>query len=338
MLRSTCARIFNWGGKKLNVSPRNVILITGCDSGLGYALSVFCHSLNMTVISACHNINSVGARSLQNLNDSKRIITIELDLLKPDTIQNAQQRIKELIDDNSYYQFTALVNNAGMMCFGEYEWQTWKQIEMQFNVNLLGTLRLSKELLPIIRQYKARIINITSHCSLMALPSLSPYAASKAGVRFWNDSLRIEMQKYGVEVINFVPGSFVMSSNIAARQQDHAREMAANFSTEQHKFYDDYFERFNQHLKIISGFKAPNQMQDRELLKKFEHALTNAHPKPLYIHEPWRYKIYRLLSQWCPPVIMDILILKFVDMPTYHQPTEEQEESLKTKSLKIEKS
>uniref|UniRef100_A0A1A9W6I3 Uncharacterized protein n=1 Tax=Glossina brevipalpis TaxID=37001 RepID=A0A1A9W6I3_9MUSC len=336
MLRSTCARIFNWGGKQLNVSPSNIILITGCDSGLGYALSVFCHSLNMTVISACHNIKSNGARALQNLNDSKRIITIELDLLKPDTIRNAQHKLKELIDNNPDYKLTALVNNAGTMCFGEYEWQTWKQIEMQINVNLLGTLRLTKELLPIVRQHHSRIINITSHCSLMALPSLSPYAASKAGLKFWNDALRIEMQKYGVEVINFVPGSFVMSSNIAARQQDQAKEMAANFSIEQHKFYDDYFRRFNEHLKIISGFKPPNQMQDEELLKKFEHALTNSQPKSLYIHEPLRYKIYRLLSQWCPPVIMDFLIVKFVNMPTYHQPSEEERQPVKTKSLKVD--
>lgn len=133
-------------------------------------MAEFCHSLNMTVVSACHNLNSKGGQLLRELNektDSERMITVELDLLKVDTMNSMEARLRNLLFDKSKdYQFTALVNNAGMMCIGEYEWQTWSQIEMQLNVNLLGTMRLTKVLLPLIRQHKARIINITSHCGL----------------------------------------------------------------------------------------------------------------------------------------------------------------------------
>lgn len=133
-------------------------------------MAEFCHSLNMTVVSACHNLNSKGGQLLRELNektDSERMITVELDLLKVDTMNSMEARLRNLLFDKSKdYQLTALVNNAGMMCIGEYEWQTWSQIEMQLNVNLLGTMRLTKVLLPLIRQHKARIINITSHCGL----------------------------------------------------------------------------------------------------------------------------------------------------------------------------
>lgn len=117
---------------------------------------------------------------------------------------------------------------------------------------------------------------------------MAPYAASKAGLRFWNDALRIEMQQYGVEVINFIPGSFVMSSNISARQQEHAKAMYEEFNDEQRHFYDAYFKRFNQYLSVISGFKPPNAVQDKDLLDKFRDSLTSTQPKALYIHEPWR--------------------------------------------------
>lgn len=121
----------------------------------------------MTVISACHNVNSAGAKMLQHLNDPKRMITIELDLLKPDTIEKIQRYLDEMMSSSQNdYEFTALVNNAGVMCFGEFEWQTWSQIEMQINVNLLGTMRLTRDLMPLVRQHQARIINITSHCGL----------------------------------------------------------------------------------------------------------------------------------------------------------------------------
>ncbi|XP_005179952.1 D-beta-hydroxybutyrate dehydrogenase, mitochondrial [Musca domestica] len=322
MLRRAVSRWLGWGANHTKVSPRNVILITGCDSGLGFSLALYCHSLNMTVISACHNANSPGAKLLQHLSDPKRMITIELDLCKPDTIEETQKRLQELImnpNDEQQYQFTALVNNAGTMCFGEYEWQTWQQIEMQINVNLLGTMRLTKTLMPLIRQHRARIINVTSHCGLQALPALSAYAATKAGLRFWTDSLRMEMQQYGVEVINFIPGSFVMSSNISARQQEHAKAMFEEFTEEQREFYGAYFKRFNDYLNVVSGFKPPNAVNDQNLLEKFKECLTTSQPKTIYIHEPWRYRWYRYLFRICPAPFVDWLCIKFCAMPTYQQ-------------------
>lgn len=105
---------------------------------------------------------------LQHLNDDpKRMITIELDLREPNSIRRTQKCLNEMLNnDRNEYRFTALVNNAGTMCFGEYEWQTWQQIEMQIHVNLLGTMRLTKELIPLVRKHQARIINVTSHCGL----------------------------------------------------------------------------------------------------------------------------------------------------------------------------
>lgn len=103
---------------------------------------------------------------LQNVSDPKRMITVEVDLLKHDTIVEAHNLIRNLVGSENGYVFTALVNNAGVMCFGEFEWQTRNLFESQINVNVLGTMRLTKELLPLIRQHRGRIINITSHCGL----------------------------------------------------------------------------------------------------------------------------------------------------------------------------
>ncbi|XP_013119309.1 D-beta-hydroxybutyrate dehydrogenase, mitochondrial [Stomoxys calcitrans] len=334
MLRHAIKRLLGWGAHQVKVTPRNVILITGCDSGLGFSLALYCHSLNMTVISACHNVNSAGAKMLQHLNDPKRMITIELDLLQPESIERIQTYLEEMLSgERNDYQFTALVNNAGAMCFGEYEWQTWQQIEMQINVNLLGTMRLTKVLMPLVRQHQARIINVTSHCGLQALPALSPYAASKAGLRCWTDSLRMEMSQYGVEVINFIPGSFVTSSNISARQQEHAKAMYEAFNQEQREFYAHYFKRFNDYLTVISGFKPPNAVNDLDLLNKFKDSLTSSQPKAMYIHEPWRYKFYRFLFRVCPTPLVDWLCVKFCAMPTYRQVQQELQSSAEKNCL-----
>ena len=45
----------------------------------------------------------------------------------------------------------ALINNAGVCVCGEFDWQTWKHIQAQVNVNILGTLRVIKAFLPLLK-------------------------------------------------------------------------------------------------------------------------------------------------------------------------------------------
>lgn len=125
---------------------------------------------------------------------------------------------------------------------------------------------------------------------------MAPYAASKAALKFFNDSLRVEMRPYGVEVVNFIPGSFVMSSNITARQQEYANEQLQAFSDEQLRFYGEYFHRYANYLKFISGRKSAHIMSDEGLLFMFEAALLENGPKSVYKYEPLRYQSYLFIN------------------------------------------
>lgn len=64
---------------------------------------------------------------------------------------------------------TGLVNNAGVMCFGELEWQTENQINQVLQVNVLGNIRVTRSLLPLLRRHKGRIVTVTSHCALQVI-------------------------------------------------------------------------------------------------------------------------------------------------------------------------
>lgn len=202
------------------------------------------------------------------------------------------------------------------MCFGETEWQTSDLINNQISVNLSGTINLTKTFLPLIRKHKSRIINVTSHCGLRSLPGLPIYCATKAGLKAFTDALRLDMNKYGVEVVNFVPGSFIMSSNIASSHSAHADEMRKSLSHEQLNFYGDYFDRFNSYLNGLSGVKDP-QMVDHLIMNTFEDTLLDSPPKHIYICEPFRYKFYHALFKFTPQRVTDWLLHKFVSMPQY---------------------
>lgn len=125
--------------------------------------------------------------------------------------------------------------------------------------------------------------------SIQALPGLATYAATKAGLKFWSDALRVELKKYGVEVVNFIPGSQVMCTNITARQEQYATEMMTALTDEQLEFYGDYyFERYMNYLKHISGAKPVQIISDGNLFVEFRNSIIDYTPRAIYKCEPLR--------------------------------------------------
>lgn len=55
---------------------------------------------------------------------------------------------------SSILVFKTLVNNAGVMVFGEFSWQTDNQIQNQIGVNLVGVMNVTRTFLPHIRRNK----------------------------------------------------------------------------------------------------------------------------------------------------------------------------------------
>lgn len=216
-----------------------------------------------------------------------------------------------------FLEFTAFVNNCGVMVFGEAEWQTNEMIEQQINVNLIGTIKMTRAILPLARKHKSRIINVSSHCSMKSLPTLTVYTATKAGIASFTDGLRMEMKDHGVEVINFIPGSFVLNSNLSALQSKYAAEMRESLNEEQLNYYGDYFDRLDSFLSFISGEKDPVVLPDESVLNTFEEALLDSAPKARYICEPWRYKIYHFLFRITPLALSDWLTWRFISMPRF---------------------
>lgn len=222
------------------------------------------------------------------------------------------------------------------MIFGEFEWLTPQHISQQLQVNLHGPMMITKEFLPLLRKYKGifnatnpkteivlsicilgRIINISSHCSQQSLPGLSVYGASKYGLMGWSEALRLETAKYGIKIVNLIPGSFTTQSNIMANQPKYADEMFVNLSKEQKCFYDRYFREYHAYLTIIKPPNDVKKVQDPKLYEIFEDALLNVSPKIVYKNEPWRYTIYHTIFYWSPSMIKDFFIQKFMHIPKY---------------------
>lgn len=97
------------------------------------------------------------------------------------------------------------------------------------------------------------------------------------------------MRKYGVDVINFTPGSFTATSGILAGQLAFSNKQRLAFTDEQRQFYGDYFERFQVYLSYISGAQPITVYDAKDgMMQTFEAALLESGPRALYLYEPTR--------------------------------------------------
>jgi short-subunit dehydrogenase len=171
-----------------------VILVTGASSGIGMACAEFLSKKGFKVYGT--------SRSEHAKNNSfemiKMDLTIEHEILScVDYVFEREKRID------------VLINNAGIHVAGAIELLEATEYNRQFDVNFFGTLKLIQSVLPIMRnQKKGSIINISSIGGLMGLPFQGIYSASKFALEGLSESLRLEVKKFGINVVLVEPGDF----------------------------------------------------------------------------------------------------------------------------------
>lgn len=109
-----------------------------------------------------------------------------------------------------------LINNAGIRLknlpveeIGMDEWRRY------FDVNFFGTVDMTRRALPLMRARGAGIIcNISSASLYMPIPFLGPYRATKGAVSAFSETLRTEVEQFGIRVVEFLPGAVRTGMNV----------------------------------------------------------------------------------------------------------------------------
>jgi len=178
-----------------------VVLITGCGSGIGKALAQAFHRQGFRVCAT--------ARRLQTMEDLSLlgIQTLSLDVTQAEDIQRVLDQLNA-----SGLTVSMLVNNAGYGAMGPLldlpagEWQK------QFAVNVFAPMALTRAALPgMIKRRRGTIVNISSVSGVMPTPFAGAYCASKAALNALSDSLRMELRPLGIDVVTVQPGGIQSS-------------------------------------------------------------------------------------------------------------------------------
>lgn len=175
------------------------VLMTGCSTGLGRAAALMLAERGWRVFAGVRK--SADARALSK-DATGELVPLVLDVASLESIEAAVASLEEATGG----QLHALVNNAGVYLGGPLELMRPAEIEQTFAVNVVGLLQLTRACLPMLRAARGRVVNISSISGRVALPGVSVYAGSKHAVEAITDSLRVELQPFGIKVVAVEPG------------------------------------------------------------------------------------------------------------------------------------
>ncbi|MET0726104.1 MAG: SDR family oxidoreductase [Leifsonia sp.] len=173
------------------------VLITGAAMGMGrlYAERAVAEGAASVVLwdrdaqALARTVAELGATS----RGRTRIHSFVVDVSDLGAIAKAAQKVRKEVGNPD-----VLINNAGIVRGNGYFWETDNGDDTRptMQVNALAPMYITREFLPgmVARAYRAsRIVNIASAAGMISNPRMSVYAASKAALIGWSDSLRLEL-------------------------------------------------------------------------------------------------------------------------------------------------
>lgn len=174
-----------------------VVLITGASSGMGEMTARFLQKHGYIVYAGTRDKN-LQKPQIPGVNN------IYLDVTDTNSMETA---VSSIIYKEG--RINVLINNAGFGLVSTAEEVTDDEIFKQFDVNVLGLMKMTRTVLPYMREAKEGvIINISSFLGKMGLPLLSHYNASKYAVEGFVDSVRFELSPYNIRVHAIQSGLF----------------------------------------------------------------------------------------------------------------------------------
>ncbi|XP_029282872.1 11-beta-hydroxysteroid dehydrogenase type 2 [Cottoperca gobio] len=271
------------------------VLITGCDSGFGNAAAKRLDALGFEVFATVLDLSGDGARELQR-SGSPRLTLLQVDITQPQQVQQALLETKAKLGTKGLW---GLVNNAGVCVnFGDAELSLMSNFRGCMEVNFFGTLNVTKSFLPLLRQAKGRIITISSPAGDQPFPCLAAYGASKAALNLLINTLRHELEPWGVHVSTVLPSSFKtgQSSNRSYWEQQH-KQLLQNLSP---ALLEDYGEDYVTETKELFQSYASQANPDlRPVTDTIVQALLSPQPQVRYFAGPGVGLMY-FISSYCP--------------------------------------
>jgi NAD(P)-dependent dehydrogenase (short-subunit alcohol dehydrogenase family) len=246
-----------------------VAIVTGSSSGIGYATSLLLARNRFHTYATMRNIEK--SADIQEIANKERLPlqVIQLDVNDDASIRNSIKRVERESE-----RIDVLVNNAGYGLVGAFEDLSVEEIKSQFETNFFGVIRLTQQVLPIMRKQKSgTIVNVSSGAGRIGFPGMSAYVSSKFALEGLSESMSYELEPFGIKVVIIEPGvirtNFKKNSVISKKSLDNSSISP----------YSSIIQKIDSSISSIIEHATPPE----EVAKAILHAITSNNPELRYL-------------------------------------------------------
>jgi NAD(P)-dependent dehydrogenase (short-subunit alcohol dehydrogenase family) len=182
------------------MADKTVWFITGAGRGMGVDIAEAALAAGHAVVATGRNTKAVAGA----VSEADDVLVVKLDIT---SLVSAKAAVRAAIDH--FGRIDVLVNNAGNFFAGFFEELTATQIEQQLTTGLVGPMNVTRAVLPVMRKQRSgKVVSISSTAGIVGQEFCSAYAASKFGLEGWMESLRFEIEPFGIHTTIVEPGFF----------------------------------------------------------------------------------------------------------------------------------
>ncbi len=263
--------------------------ITGCDSGIGRALAGIFAGAGYTVILSYLEQNPFHQKS--------NMIAHRLDLRNDASINSFATLVNRYCSEGHSLEY--FINNAGVALGGPFENLPLGIYRTVMEVNFFGLVALTQKIIPCLIRNRGRLVIHGSLAGRIALPFLSPYTASKFALEGWCDSVRRELNPFGVRTI------LLETAGVATPIWNKALNQDSSFADQK---YSESLRVFRE--KFIAG--GARGMDTEKAATRIYRFITKKGPRDRYIIAGNR--ILSWIETLVPGRLLDSLVVKMFSM------------------------
>jgi NAD(P)-dependent dehydrogenase (short-subunit alcohol dehydrogenase family) len=252
------------------MNEKRYVLVTGASKGIGRATVLQLAQQGFDVFAGVRNEQDGAALQREA---GERLTPLLLDVTNGQQIAQAAETIMGRVGQNGLY---GLVNNAGIAVAAPLEFVPVDDFRSQIEVNLVGQLAVTQAALPLLRQGRGRIINVSSVGGRVAGTMLGAYHASKFALEALTDTLRQELNPWGITVIAVQPGTIatpIWETSLAA-----ADRLLQRMNPKVHEYYRALIDKTRQNAMSAST----RGIAPERVAEVITTALSAARPRTRY--------------------------------------------------------
>ena len=244
------------------------VLITGATDGLGKAAALLLAQRGYRVFAAGRSAEKRAQLDALAREKNLALESIALDVCDDRSVEAAVHAVLSKAG-----AIDVLINNAGVNYTAAVEDLTMQDWRAQFETNFFGVLRVTRAVVPHMRERRSgRILMMSSLSGLVTPPTQGAYSSSKHALEGLSNALRLELFPFGIDVVLIEPGYIVTG----------IQKAAADLSKPYLQKGGPYAPLYTRFLSSVNNTRAKSKTTPEDCARVMLEAIEAEKPKPRY--------------------------------------------------------